>query len=326
MNDWRLDTAVALIIFNRPDTTEKVFAEIAKAKPSKLFVIGDGPRIDKPDDANKVFAARAITKSVDWECAVFTNFSDINLGCKARVVSGLSWVFDNVDRAIILEDDMLPHQSFFQYCDELLDKYSNDSRIGLITGTNFIPFNHNLNPYSYTFTRFSNLPGWASWSRVWKSYDPDIKSWPEIRTLGLLDEIFYGNHPAVRYWSDVFQTAYLGSNNVWDYQLVFHLLVNNLMIVVPENNMISNIGYGPEATNTKDPADKLANVPTKGISFPLVHPPYVVPSITREKQLQENVLGIASLGKRLYRKGLRCYRFLWKRNWKQLEKELTVSR
>lgn len=321
MSNWRLKAPVVLIIFNRPDTTERVFAAIAKSKPLKLFVIGDGPRSDNPEDANRVLEARAIIKRVEWDCEVLTNFSDTNLGCKKRVVSGLDWVFANVDRSIILEDDVVPHESFFRYCDELLEKYSNDSRVGLITGTNFLPFNHNLDPYSYIFTRISDFNGWGTWSRVWKSYDPDIKDWPQIRALGLLEDIFCRNRLAVRHWSHLFQMAYSGRNDIWDYQLVLYLLVNNLMTIVPANNMISNIGYRPDATNTKDPTDKLANFPTKVMSFPLRHPPYLVSSTIREKQLFRDVWGITSRRMRLFRKISRCSGFVRTRNWMQLKKE-----
>ena len=148
MSDFQLKTPVAFIIFNRPDTTERVFAEIVKAKPPKLLVVGDGPRANREGDAAKVAAARAITKRVDWPCEVLTNFSEVNLGCKVRVSSGLDWVFEQVPEAIILEDDCLPHQTFFRFCEELLERYRDDQRIGMISGDNF-QFGHTINDDSY---------------------------------------------------------------------------------------------------------------------------------------------------------------------------------
>lgn len=121
MSNYQLKTPVAFVIFNRPDTTKKVFAEIAKARPPKLLVIADGPRADHLDDAEKCTTARAIIDRVDWDCEVLTNYSDINMGCKRRVSSGLDWVFDIVEEAIILEDDCLPHPTFFRFCEELLE-------------------------------------------------------------------------------------------------------------------------------------------------------------------------------------------------------------
>ena len=136
MFDWQMKTPVAFLVFNRPDVTEKVFAEIRKAKPPQLLVVADGPRKEKPDEIEKCQAVRSIIEKVDWECQVYKNYSDINLGCKLRVYSGLNWVFDTVETAIILEDDCLPHPTFFRFCDELLTKYREDKRVMMISGTN----------------------------------------------------------------------------------------------------------------------------------------------------------------------------------------------
>src|SRR5712692_5523584 len=133
-----LTTPVALIIFNRPETTARVFAEIAKARPSRLLLVADGPRLDHPEDVEKCTATRAIVEQVDWPCEVLTNFSEANLGCKMRPVSGINWVFENVEEAIILEDDCLPHPSFFPFCQELLERYRDDQRVMMIGGTNLL--------------------------------------------------------------------------------------------------------------------------------------------------------------------------------------------
>lgn len=131
-----LKTPVVFIIFNRSDTTEKVFAEIAKVRPRKLLVIADGPRPDHPSDIERCKAARAVIERVDWDCEVLTNYSEANLGCKACVSSGLDWAFQNVEEVIILEDDYLPHPTFFRFCEESLERYRDDERIALISGTN----------------------------------------------------------------------------------------------------------------------------------------------------------------------------------------------
>lgn len=135
-NNWQLKTPVAFIVFKRPDTTEKVFEVIRKAKPPKLLVIADGPRAYRPGEAENCAATRAIIERVDWECEVLKNYSDINLGCKQRVSSGLNWLFDLVEEAIILEDDCLPHLSFFRFCQELLTYYRDEQQITSISGQN----------------------------------------------------------------------------------------------------------------------------------------------------------------------------------------------
>ena len=147
-----MKTAIAFMVFNRPDTTKKVFETIREAKPPKLLVIADGPRAGRPGETEKCAATRAIIDSVDWECEVLTNYSDVNLGCKRRVSSGLDWVFNTVEESIILEDDCLPHSTFFQFCEELLEKYRYDSRIMQICGSNLIKDRINIDEINDKFT------------------------------------------------------------------------------------------------------------------------------------------------------------------------------
>src|SRR6185369_14461868 len=170
MADWALTTPVAFIIFNRPDTTEKVFAEIARARPPKLLVIADGPRAGRAGEADRCAATRAIIDRVDWDCKVLTNYSDVNLGCKNRVASGIDWVFEQVPEAIILEDDCLPDPTFFRFCEELLIRYREDERISQICGANF-QFGRKRSNDSYYFSRYNHIWGWASWRRAWQHYD-----------------------------------------------------------------------------------------------------------------------------------------------------------
>ena len=126
-----LQTPVVFLIFNRPDTTQRVFSAIAKAKPDTLLVVADGPRPDHPEDVEKCAAAQEVVDRVDWSCDLRRNYAEVNLGCRNRVSSGLDWVFENVDEAIVLEDDCLPHPTFFQFCEELLHRYRHDERIAL---------------------------------------------------------------------------------------------------------------------------------------------------------------------------------------------------
>jgi hypothetical protein len=164
MADFQLTTPVAFLIFNRPDTTAKVFEAIRQAKPPKLLVVADGPRPDRPDDIEKCKAARGVVEQVDWDCEVLRNYSDVNLGCKKRVSSGLDWVFNTVEEEIILEDDCLPHPTFFRFCEELLDYYRHDERIMVISGDNF-QFGRNCTEYSYYFSRYNHCWGWSTWRR-----------------------------------------------------------------------------------------------------------------------------------------------------------------
>lgn len=271
-----MKTPVALIIFNRADTTEKVLEAIRQAKPSKLFVIADGPRANKPGEAEKCATTRAVIERVDWDCEVLKNYSDVNLGCAKRVSSGLDWVFNTVEEAIILEDDCLPHPTFFRYCEELLDRYREDERIMAICGKN-VQFGHKRTEYSYYFSRYNHCWGWASWRRAWQHYDIEMKLWPEMRQQGFLKDLLIDPR-AVEFWTKHFQATYKGGINTWDYQWTLTCWLQNGLSILPNVNLISNIGFSAEATHTKTTSDQnpYANMATKALEFPLKHPPFII--------------------------------------------------
>jgi len=269
-------TPVAFIIFNRPETTKLVFNEIVKARPRKLFVIADGPRADQPSDSGKCEAARAIIDRVDWDCQVLKNYSDVNLGCGRRPATGISWVFEQVEEAIILEDDCVPHPTFFRFCSELLENYRDDERVMQISGNNF-QFGRQRTAFSYFMSRFQLCAGaWATWRRAWQYYDMEMKLWPSLRDTPWLFEIL-GDLRAARYWQNIFDRAYDCAGNVdyWDYQWTFAFWAQNGLSVLPSTTLVSNIGFGEDATHTKSPNDPTANLPTAPMMFPLRHPPYI---------------------------------------------------
>jgi hypothetical protein len=275
MLDFKLTTPVAFIIFNRPDTTERVFAEIAKAKPPKLLVVGDGARVSREDEAAKVAACRTIIERVDWPCEVLTNYSEINLGCKVRVSSGLDWVFEQVEEAIILEDDCLPHSTFFRFCEEMLARYRDDQRIGMISGDNF-QFGDARNQDSYYFSKYAHIWGWATWRDRWQSsYDFELKKWPLVRDGRWLQDLFSNKYEAT-YWEQIFEQTFCGKIDSWDYQWFFANLIEGRVSVAPNVNLISNVGFGrDDATNTKL-ISKEADIATSPITFPLLHPSFIV--------------------------------------------------
>lgn len=281
MENFRLATPVAFIIFNRPDTTERVFAEIAKAKPPKLLVVGDGPRDGRQGEAAKVAATRAIIQRVDWECEVLTNFSEVNLGCKRRVSSGIDWVFERVEEAIILEDDCLPDPSFFRFCQELLEHYRHDQRIGMISGDSF-QFGNRRNDDSYYFSKYVHIWGWASWRDRWvNSYDVTMAKWPRIRDEGWLADMV-GNTREAAYWHKIFERVHRGEIDTWDYQWVFTNWVEGRMTILPAVNMITNIGFDANATHTTGDSE-LANLARYPTSFPLKHPPGILKNVLADR-------------------------------------------
>ena len=270
MPNWQLQTPVAFIIFNRPDTTERVFAEIARVKPPKLLVVADGPRAGRSGETEKCIATRAIIDRVDWDCEVLTNLSAVNLGCKRRVSSGIDWVFEQVEEAIILEDDCLPDPTFFRFCEEMLERYRNDQRIGVISGDNF-QFGRRRNDDSYYFSKYVHIWGWASWRDRWAgSYDVEMAKWPRIREGAWLADIL-GDAREATYWAKIFERVYGGEIDTWDYQWVFANWLEGRLTVLPAVNLISNIGFDANATHTTGGSD-LANLETQSLRFPLKHP------------------------------------------------------
>lgn len=263
-----MNTPVAFIIFNRPDVTRRVFDAIARAQPKRLLVVADGPR--NSEEAEKCWETRAIIEQVNWDCEVLSNFSDVNIGCKGRVSSGLDWVFENCEEAIILEDDCLPHESFFPFCEELLERFRNDERVGMICGSNFQQGTR-VSTDSYFFTLNVTAWGWASWRRAWQNYDVSMNRWPALRESDWLEDLLV-NPVAVKYWRETLESTYLGEQNTWDYQFFFSWWASNALAAIPQTNLVTNIGFGDASTHTRDTLPTMANLPLVGMEFPLKHP------------------------------------------------------
>jgi hypothetical protein len=267
-------TPVAFIIFNRPEATRRVLGEIRKAHPKQLFVIADAPRPDRGEDIAKCAATRAVIDEIDWDCEVFKNYATENLGCGLRPATGLDWVFEQVETAIILEDDCLPHPTFFPYCTELLERYRDEPRIMHISGNNF-QFGRQRGNYSYFFTRYTHHWGWATWRRAWQYFDYDINKWSELRSTDWLADLL-DTPAAIAYWQQIFDEVYRGDKlHIWDYQWTFTCWLQEGLSISPQVDLVSNIGFNREGTHTIR-ANEFANLPLKPIAFPLQHPPEII--------------------------------------------------
>ena len=269
-----MKTPVALVIFNRPNITKKVFAAIRQAKPEKLLVIADGPRNHKPGEAEKCAATRAIFDRVDWECEVLTNYSEVNLGCGKRPYTGFNWVFSQVKEAIILEDDCLPDPTFFRFCAEMLEKYKNDERVMAINGSNWLK-QWQPNQQSYHFSYFFSGWGWATWRRSWKLYDFQMSQWQSLKAQQQIRDFVGCDHQFARIKRDFDAAQDLISYDIWDYQFQFMSMLRKGLIVVPAVNLITNVGAGNDATHTKDATNNRLDLSTYPMSFPLIDPAQV---------------------------------------------------
>lgn len=281
-----LSTPVLLLIFNRPDTTQQVFNEIRKAEPKELFVAADGPRKDNPTDERLCQEARNIISQVDWECNVHTLFREENLGCKVAVSSAIDWFFSEVEEGIILEDDCVPDQSFFPFCQELLEYYRDDERIMMIAGTNFL-FNRVDIEESYFFSRYYPIWGWATWRRAWSLYDINMREWPKFSMKKYIYKI-YSNKKISILLENMFKETYKGNINTWDIQWLFTCIVNNGLSICPKYNLISNVGILGEHSQN---ASKFHMMPRKKIDpYYLIHPKNIFPNFELDDIMFEEII------------------------------------
>jgi hypothetical protein len=298
METWQLNTPVAFLIFNRPHTTERVFAEIARARPPKLLVVADGPRSDRPDEELLCAQTRAIVERIDWDCEVLTNFAEQNMGCKKRIASGIDWIFSQVPEAIILEDDCLPEPSFFRFCEEMLIRYRDDERVGMVSGGN-LQFGRQRGDSSYYFSRYTHIWGWATWRRAWQHYDRDIEQWPAFRQEGWVQQLF--DRPGEQlYWQQSFELVHGGKLDTWDCSWTFASLLRGMLQIVPNVNLISNIGFGADATHTHVVGEH-ANMPTAPIDFPLAHPQFVLANTEADRFISEEQIAPSFFKRQLRR-------------------------
>jgi hypothetical protein len=275
MNDFEMQTAVALFVFNRPDTTRRVFERVAEAQPPVLFIVGDGPRSDVPEDEERVKEVREVVTDVDWECEVHTEFADSNLGVRERISSGISWVFEHVDEAILLEDDCLPHRDFFQFCQEMLEVYRSDERVMDITGTN-AQERWKDDRQDYHFTYHGIIWGWATWADAWEKYDPEMSLWGDEEIRARVRDVF-ANDADFRYQKRLYDRTYTGELETWDYQWSFARQRNSGLSVVPSRNLVSNIGFGSGTFHEDTTDDPRADLSTFPMEFPVERNSFVAP-------------------------------------------------
>ncbi len=292
-----LNKPVLFLIFNRLDTTKQVFEAIRQAKPPRFYIACDGAREDKKGEAEKVQMVRDfVLSNIDWKCEVKTLFQEENLGCRLAVSDALNWFFNKEEDGIVLEDDCLPTQNFFNYCSQMLELYKNDTRIGLISGFN-IKGSHKDTSNDYFFSNLGGIWGWASWRRVWKYFNFDsMQNWmnPEVRNLFLYnygDTFFQSRNP-------IYNHMVNKKIDSWAYHFSIVRALNSFIAVVPSKNLIKNIGINDlNATHTTSQDFYLETLQTyDNLSFPLKENTIVIPDfeydyffLNREEYSKEKV-------------------------------------
>ena len=284
MQKSKLDLAVLLIFFARPNTLCEVFAKVKEARPSRLFLACDGAREGNPLDAERIEACKKIVSEIDWECEVYHNYAEENQGCGRGPSNAISWAFTYVDKLLILEDDCVADASLFPFMAEMLDRYEHDERVGIVSG-----FNHlkqwDCGEHSYCFTKTAATLGWGTWRRVWEKYDYHVEKIndPYVRSL------LYGEFPSrkmatrrISDWQRAARETKEKKVNYWDIQSGFLKYTQSYLCVVPKNNLIYNIGVGAGSTHTENnkaqtwKKGRVLFMPTEPLESPLSHPACVI--------------------------------------------------
>jgi hypothetical protein len=247
-----MDCPVAYIVFNRPRHTEQTFAAIKAQKPSKLFIIADGPRPGHRTDHDRCHQVRQIVQEIDWSCQVHRNYVETNLGSKRRVSSGLDWVFSHVDRAIILEDDCLASSEFFRFCEVLLNFYKHNEKVWVVSGNSYQP-QERWGDGSYYFSRRPDTWGWATWRRAWKHYCDDLPFLEQWIKSPAWRECF-PNRNSSRYHKNLFRRTKAGAFDAWDHPWAATIMYHGGLCATPNANLVINIGFDSQATNTRFPS------------------------------------------------------------------------
>jgi len=275
MNNYQVQSPILFLVFNRPQLTEQVFSRIRAVQPARLYIAADGPRKDRPEDVAACEQVRQVVSKVDWLCQVQILFSDHNKGCRMAVSDAIQWFFDQEEEGIILEDDCYPACSFFSFCDTLLERFRNDTRVFCITGTN-LQQGHRWGTASYYFSRYVNIWGWASWRRVWKKYDRDLSRYTAADAEDALQKTFHDRF-LVSDWVNIFKRLQSGEIDTWDYQFNFLSFFENGLCATPNINLISNIGFGPDATHTLNTNSPHAGIALKEFEGEIIHPRVFLP-------------------------------------------------
>lgn len=291
--ETEIHTPVVFLLFNRTVMAQRVFDRIRAARPRTLLVVADGPRPDRPGEAEACEATRRILDQVDWKCEVIRDFSEANLGCGRRVATGLDWAFSLVEEAIILEEDVVPSLSFFSFCQELLSCYRDDARVIHVGGNNF-QGGIERSPDSYFFSKYNHIWGWATWRRAWRLYDFDMPDWPALREAGGFDAM--GDDPAERtFWRRVFEDMYTHRVDTWDFAWTYTCFRHGLS-VYPRVNMVSHIGAGDGATHCHKVTSR-DNLPAEDI-WEIRHPSAVHRNVEADTYTFDQVFGGARMRSR----------------------------
>lgn len=291
----KIDVAVLILFFNRPEHLKKVFEEVRKARPSRLFLYQDGPRSDK--DLDGIMKCREVVDNIDWECDVQRMYQERNYGCDPSEYISQKWAFSMADKCIVLEDDDVPSQSFFPFCKEMLDRYEHDTRITMIAGFNSDEVTEGV-PDDYFFTSVFSIWGWASWRRVVDQWDEHYTFLDDPYAMLQLTNLVRQR----RFRADFIPMCrdHRASGKAF-YETIFwaSMLLNNGLAIMPTRNLINNMGVTADSTHFTSSLDtiprrlrRMFTMKRYELQFPLRHPRYVIENVAyKESVYRTNAWG-----------------------------------
>ena len=270
-----LQTPVLFIVFNRLDLTKRVFERIRQAEPAQLFIAADGSRPLKAGENQQCAELRAwLLGNISWNCEVKTLFRTQNLGCAEAVSQAITWFFSEVEQGIILEDDCLPHPSFFGFCEQLLHHHKHNPKVWSVGGSNF-QHQRQRGQASYYYSQYATVWGWATWRRAWQYYDLYLSTLPQFKQNNTIAKVFT-QEKLQQKWLKTFEEVHKKQHETWDYSLFFAQWQQGALAITPQKNLVSNIGFDSRAVHTTNPRAQKANLKTAEITQNLKHPKQLV--------------------------------------------------
>ena len=282
---------ILIVAFNRPDRVEELISTLRPIRPTTVFLSVDGPRVGNPTDAALVTRTQQAVNLIDWPCEVHTRFLPNNLGCGKAVSSAIDWFFSQVERGVILEDDVSPGPQFFDFCSELLELYQDDERVFAISGCNFVPTGVPEQDASYRFSALTHVWGWATWQRAWDHYEFTMRDWRSRLPMGRRWKAMGGDVGGFAYWTAVFDWMRWGKIDTWDYQWTLAQMAAGGLTATSNANLVENVGFREDATHTLAKPSFVREI--EPLRLPLVHP-RIERDLTADRWIRSRVLQVST--------------------------------
>jgi hypothetical protein len=257
-------TPVLVLAFNRPNLTRALIIALSKVQPERIYFAVDGPRAENERDLSLIAEVKSLLSLIDWDCEVRTLFRTENFGLKKSVIDAIDWVFAFEEQAIILEDDCHPIPEFFEFCADTLAKYANDDRIMQVSGSCFVPVS-SANSSRYYFSAINDIWGWATWKRAWDLFEREVPEHDNPVFQEKLTE-YFEDKKIVKWFTRYVEEATSPSSQVWSTQWTLSLINNSAYAIVPQTNLVVNLGFTTDATHmTNDAFRRYADFEPQGI-------------------------------------------------------------